>query len=50
MLVAQLNESTPVPNTTTDGIIFIFLPALMFCNSTVNLQAKYLNLKGIVRE
>lgn len=50
MLVAQLNESTPVPDTRTDGIIFVFLPALMLYHSIVNLQVKHLNLRDIVRE
>jgi len=34
--VSQLKELTSVPNPTTDGITFIFLPALMLYRITAN--------------
>lgn len=36
-LVAQLKELTSVSNPTTDGIIFIFLPAVMLYHRTADI-------------
>lgn len=47
-LVAQLKELMSVSNPTTDGIIFILLPALMYC-ITADLWAKLLNWRHCER-